>query len=337
LTVPAFLLHFGEEYCRKFMLFSGENTVRFLDFEKPVAELERKVEELRQLSGAKGGDIATEINRLQRKVHKLLEKTYASLTPWQKVLVARHEERPQFTDYVAEMFPDFEVLAGDRAFANDEALIGGVGHFHGTATLILGQQKGHDTESRIRHNFGMARPAGYRKAKRLIELADKFRLPVISFVNTSGAYPGMDSEEHGQAQAIASCIQACVKANIPILSVIIGEGGSGGAIAIATANCVLMMEHAFYSVISPEGCASILWKTAAASEKAASAQKLTAQDLLEWRVVDHIIPEPVGGAHRDKKAAIKNVERVVKQELDNLLGLDDFKQQRHKRFLQIGR
>lgn len=310
--------------------------MRFLEFEKPIAELEEKIEELRKLSDQKEINIASEINKLQNKAEKLLAKTYTSLTPWQKVLVARHEDRPQFLDYLRALSPDFEFLAGDRLYAEDEALLGGVGHFNGRPVLVLGQQKGSDTESRLRHNFGMARPEGYRKAKRLIELADKFRLPVLSFVNTSGAYPGMDSEERGQSQAIAACIQACVKARVPIVSVVIGEGGSGGAVAIATANRILMLEHSFYSVVSPEGCASILWKTAAAKEAAAEAQKLTAQDLLQLGVIDRIIPEPLGGAHRDKTKAIQSVLEALEDELTRLPHEADFKKEREAKFLKMG-
>lgn len=310
--------------------------MRFLEFEKPIAELEEKIEELRKLSSTKELNIATEINKLQNKAQKMLAKTYGALTPWQKILVARHEERPQFLDYLQALSSDFEFLSGDRLFAEDLALLGGVGHFNNRSVLILGQQKGNDTESRLQHNFGMARPEGYRKAKRLIELADKFHLPIISFVNTNGAYPGMDSEERGQSQAIASCIQACVKARVPIISVVIGEGGSGGAVAIATANRILMLEHSFYSVVSPEGCASILWKTAAAKETAAEAQKLTAQDLFRLGIIDKIIPEPLGGAHRDKKTTIQNVLMALDYELSNLQKNLDFKLERENKFLQMG-
>lgn len=311
--------------------------MRFLEFEKPIAELEEKIEGLRKLAEQKEVNIASEINKLQTKLEKLLAKTYASLTPWQKVLVARHEDRPQFLDYLEALSPDFEFLAGDRLFSEDAALLGGVGHFNGRPILILGQQKGNDTESRLHHNFGMARPEGYRKAKRLIEMADKFRLPILSFVNTSGAYPGMDSEERGQSQAIATCIQACARARVPILSVVIGEGGSGGAVAIATANRVLMLEHAFYSVVSPEGCASILWKTAAAKEVAAEAQKLTAQDLFQLGVIDRVISEPLGGAHRDKHGTIRTVLGILEEELAGLLERDiDFKKEREMKFMRMG-
>jgi acetyl-CoA carboxylase carboxyl transferase subunit alpha len=311
--------------------------MRFLDFEKPVAELEAKIEELRQLSSTKELNIASEINKLQNKAQKMLAKMYSSLTPWQKVLVARHENRPQFLDYLAAMSSDFEFLAGDRLFGDDNALLGGIGHFNERAVMILGQQKGNDTESRLKHNFGMAMPEGYRKAKRLIELADKFCLPIISFINTSGAYPGVESEARGQSQAIASCTQACVRAEVPIISVVIGEGGSGGAVAIAVANRVLMLEHSIYSVISPEGCASILWKTASANEIAATAQKLTAQDLLRLGIIDEIIPEPLGGAHRDKTRMVKHVLDALSSEL---LALEqdagNFRADRENKFVQMG-
>lgn len=311
--------------------------MRFLEFEKPIAELEEKIEGLRKLSNQKEVNISSEINKLQTKLEKLLAKTYSSLTPWQKVLVARHEDRPQFLDYLNVLSTDFEFLAGDRLFAEDAALLGGIGHFNKRPVLVLGQQKGNDTESRLHHNFGMARPEGYRKAKRLIELADKFHLPVLSFVNTSGAYPGMDSEERGQSQAIAVCIQACARARVPIISVVIGEGGSGGAVAIATANRILMLEHAFYSVVSPEGCASILWKTAAAKEVAAEAQKLTAQDLFQLGVIDRIIPEPLGGAHRNKNATVRTVLEALEEELGALLAQKvDFKKEREIKFMRMG-
>lgn len=311
--------------------------MRFLDFEKPVAELEEKIEELRNLSQSKDVNISSEINKLQNKAQKLLSKIYASLTPWQKVMVARHEDRPQFLDYLADLTDDFEFLAGDRLFAEDEALLGGIGRVENRPVVILGQQKGNDTESRLRHNFGMARPEGYRKAQRLLELADKFQFPVLSFVNTSGAYPGIDSEERGQAEAIASCIRACARVRVPIISLVIGEGGSGGAVAIATADRILMLEHSFYSVVSPEGCASILWKTASAKETAAMAQKLTAQDLLALGVIDRILPEPLGGAHRDRTAAIQSVVKELKEELASLPPSKDFRSERAEKFWRMGR
>ena len=312
--------------------------MRFLEFEKPIADLEAKIEELRGLSNSSDINIAAEINKLQIKSKKLLHKMYKNLTPWQKVLIARHEERPQFLDYLDEMTNDFLLLSGDRLSADDQAILGGICTFRDKAVMVIGQQKGDTTEARIKHNFGMARPEGYRKAKRLIELADRFNLPIITFVNTSGAYPGIDSEENGQSEAIASCTLACAKAKVPIVSVIIGEGGSGGAIAIATSNRVLMLENSFYSVISPEGCASILWKTAKANEQAASEQKLTAQDLFNLDIIDKIILEPFGGAHRDKKATIQSVLDAIDYEfrafkLDKMV---DFKQHREMRFFRYG-
>lgn len=312
--------------------------MRFLEFEKQISELEKKIIDLKSLSGKDGLNISSEVGKLQVKAHKLLVKTYSSLTPWQKVQVARHEDRPQFSDYLKDLSPDFEFLAGDRLYGEDQAILGGIGHVKDTAVVIIGQQKGSDTESRLKHNFGMAKPEGYRKAKRLIEMANKFNLPIISFVNTSGAYPGIDSEEHGQSEAIASCIQACVKSVVPIISVVIGEGGSGGAIAIATANKILMLEHAFYSVISPEGCASILWKTASAGETAAVAQKLTAQDLLTLGVIDEIIPEPIGGAHRNPGLAVKSVNSIVIKNLETFCNGPkvDLKKERNKKFLNMG-
>lgn len=312
--------------------------MRFLEFEKPIAELEQKVEELRSLSGTKNLNIAQEINKIQSKAHKLLAKTYSSLTPWQKVLVARHEERPQFLDYLEKMTSDFTELSGDRVFGEDCAIIGGVGHFNKRPVLILGQQKGTDTESRLRHNFGMARPEGYRKAARLMELAERFRLPILCFVNTAGAYPGIESEERGQAIAIAQCILTSARVNVPVISVVIGEGGSGGALALATANRVLMMEHSFYSVISPEGCASILWKSASANATAAAAQRLTAQDLLQLGLIDSIIPEPIGGAHRDKSAAIQAVLQAIEAALSGALQnpRGDFQRARVEKFTQFG-
>jgi acetyl-CoA carboxylase carboxyl transferase subunit alpha len=311
--------------------------VRFLEFEKPIAELEAKIEDLKGISNNSGVNITNEISKLQTKSQNLLKKIYKNLTPWQKVLIARHEDRPQFLDYLEEISNDFEFLAGDRLFAEDLAILGGIGHFEEQSVVVIGQQKGNSTESRIKHNFGMARPEGYRKAKRLIELADRFNLPVITFVNTSGAYPGIESEERGQSEAIASCILACVKANVPIISVVIGEGGSGGAIAIATANKVMMLEHSIYSVISPEGGASILWKTAKANEQAAVEQKLTAQDLLKLGVIEEILPEPLGGAHRDKKSTIQMVLRAIKAQLaDVMLNVTDFKKHREERFLLFG-
>src|SRR5579875_3160139 len=273
----------------------------FLEFEKPLAELEGKIEELRHL--ADGGDlnIADEVERLETKVDRLLRQTYAKLSPWQKVQLARHPERPHGGDYIAGLVSEFTPLAGDRTFGEDRAIIGGLGRFRGRAVVVLAHEKGGDTETRVKHNFGMAKPEGYRKAIRLMQLAQRFGLPVLSFIDTAGAYPGIEAEERGQAEAIARSIETCLQIEVPVVATVIGEGGSGGAIAIAAGNRVLMLENATYSVISPEGCASILWR----SPDAAEALRLTAQDLLKLGVVDAIVPEPLGGAHRDKALAIE--------------------------------
>src|SRR5277367_1368279 len=311
----------------------------FLDFEKPIAELEGQIEALRHL--ANGGDIniADEVGRLEAKAVRLLRQTYAKLSPWQKVQVARHPERPHFTDYVGALITEFTPLAGDRTFAEDQAITGGLGRFHGRSVVIIGHEKGADTESRVRHNFGMARPEGYRKARRLMELAERFGLPVISLIDTAGAYPGVDAEARGQAEAIARSIETCLKLRVPLVSAIIGEGGSGGAIAIAAGNSVMMLEHAVYSVISPEGCASILWRSAEHAQDAAEALKLTAQDLLRLEVIDSVIPEPVGGAHRSPDAAIQAVGDALETALHPLLALDGaaLKAQRRAKFLAMGK
>src|ERR1700729_3706100 len=270
----------------------------FLDFEKPIAELEGKIEELRHMSEPDGINIADEVAKLTTIADRQLRATYAKLTPWQKTQVARHPDRPKATDYITGLVADFPPLAGDRAFADDAAVIGGLGRFLGQSVMVLGTEKGSDTESRIAHNFGMARPEGYRKARRLIELAGRFGLPILSFVDTSGAFPGIDAEARGQAEAVARSIEACLEAPVPLVATIIGEGGSGGAVALAAGDRVLMLEHAIYSVISPEGCASILWRDAAQASAAAEALRLTADDLRRLRLVDEVIPEPLGGAHR---------------------------------------
>src|SRR5580700_6058965 len=270
----------------------------FLDFERPIAELEGKIEELRHLSADSGLNIAEEVGRLEAQAGRLLRQSYARLTPWQKVLVARHPDRPHALAYIAALITDFVPLAGDRAFAEDAAIIGGIGRFRGRSVLVPGTEKGADTEARVKHNFGMARPEGYRKARRLMRLAEHFQLPVLSFVDTAGAYPGIDAEARGQSEAIAGAIETCLDIRVPLVAAVIGEGGSGGAIALAAGNAVLMLEHAIYSVISPEGCASILWRSADHAEAAAEALRLTAQDLLQLEVVDRIVPEPLGGAHR---------------------------------------
>lgn len=311
----------------------------FLDFEKPVAEIEAKIEELRTLSQSDSKNISKEIEQLEKKSAQKLADLYRKLEPWHKVQVARHGERPHALDYIRELIEDFTPLAGDRCFAEDEAIIGGMGRFRGHSCVIIGQEKGSDTESRLRHNFGMPKPEGYRKAIRLMELADQYNLPVITFVDTAGAYAGVDAEERGQAEAIARSIQACLKLNVPMISTVIGEGGSGGAIAIATGNKVLMLEHSIYSVISPEGCASILWRDANKKIDAASVQKLTAQDLYELKVIDTIIPEPVGGAHRSSHEAINNVSDEVERQLKALKQLSsaDLKSQRRQKYIDMGR
>ena len=310
----------------------------FLDFEKPVAELEGKIEELRHLSDDGGINIADEVAKLQTKADRLLRQSYAKLTAWQRTQVARHPDRPHFSDYVEHLIEDFTPLAGDRLFAEDPAMIGGIGRFRGYSTVILGQEKGADTKARVEHNFGMARPEGYRKAQRLMRLADRFKLPVITLVDSAGAYPGIGAEERGQAEAIARSIETCLALKVPIVTTIIGEGGSGGAIAIATANRVLMMEHAIYSVISPEGCASILWRSGEQAKEAAEALKLTAPDLLRLGVIDEIVPEPLGGAQRGKREAIEAVGDALERSLFELRKLDGgaLREGRREKFLEIG-
>ncbi len=312
----------------------------YLDFEKPVAELEAKVEELRAM--AEGGSavaIGDEIARLEAKADKALADLYANLTPWQKTLVARHPQRPHFIDYCAALIADFTPLAGDRKFGEDEAILGGFGRFRGESVCVIGQEKGASTEARLRHNFGMAKPEGYRKAVRLMDMADRFGIPVISFVDTAGAYPGIGAEERGQAEAIARSTEACLALGVPNVSVIIGEGGSGGAIALATANRVLMLEHAIYSVISPEGAASILWRDSSRAQDAATSMKITAQDLLRFSVIDGIIPEPSGGAHRDPAAAMNAAGDAIAAAFQDLAGLspDEIRSLRADKFLAIGR
>lgn len=311
----------------------------YLDFEKPIAELEGKIEELRHLTGSPEVNIADEVGKLQTKVDKLLVTTYSKLTPWQKTQVARHHDRPHALDYIAELFDDFTPLAGDRRFAEDAAIVGGIGRFQGTPVVVIGTEKGSDTESRVKHNFGMARPEGYRKAQRLMEMADRFKMPVITLVDTTGAYPGVDAEARGQAEAIARCIQVSLGLEVPIVSLIIGEGGSGGAIALASGNKVIMLEHSIYSVISPEGCASILWRDGDLAQDAATALKLTAQDLLNLGVIDAVVPEPVGGAHREKSKAFESVTDAIANALDSLSDLDGaaLKKARRDKFLAMGK
>jgi len=311
----------------------------FLDFEKPLAELDGKIEELRRMSEADGLNITDEIARLTDKADKQLRATYGKLTPWQKTLVARHPDRPKASDYLAALITDYTPLAGDRAFAEDAAIIGGLGRFNGRSVMVIGTEKGHDTESRVRHNFGMARPEGYRKARRLIELAGRFGLPVLTFVDTSGAFPGIDAEARGQAEAIARSIEACLDVRTPLVATIIGEGGSGGAIALAAGDAVLMMEHAIYSVISPEGCASILWRDAAQAPAAAEALKLTADDLKRLKLIDAIVAEPLGGAHRSPQAAVTAVGLAIEAALKPLVALDPVMliAKRREKFLEMGR
>ncbi len=311
----------------------------FLDFEKPIAELEGKIEELRRLPDSPEVDIADEIARLGEKVEKLLASTYAKLTPWQKTQVARHPARPHARHFVEVLIEGFVPLAGDRAFADDRAVLAGLGRFRGRAVAVLGTEKGDDTESRVAHNFGMSRPEGYRKARRIIELAGRFRLPILTFVDTPGAYPGIDAEARGQAEAIARSIEACLAAPVPIVATIIGEGGSGGAIALAAADRVLMLEHAIYSVISPEGCASILWRDAAQAEAAAEALKLTAADLERLGLIDAVIAEPLGGAHRDPAGTIAAAGEAIAAALAALAGRDGaaLVAMRQEKFLEMGR
>jgi acetyl-CoA carboxylase carboxyl transferase subunit alpha len=311
----------------------------FLDFEKPIAELEGKIEELRRLSEPGGLNIAEEVARLTAAADRQLRATYARLTPWQKTQVARHPDRPHATAYIDGLLTDFTPLAGDRAFANDAAVLGGIGRFRGRSVVVIGTEKGADTESRIAHNFGMARPEGYRKARRLVEFAGRFGLPVLSFVDTSGAFPGIDAEARGQAEAIARSIEACLEAPVPLVATIIGEGGSGGAIALAAGDRVLMLEHAIYSVISPEGCASILWRDAAEAPAAADALRLTADDLRRLHLVDAVVLEPLGGAQRDPAAAIQAVGDAVAEALAPLTALDapTLKTRRREKFLEMGR
>ncbi|MEC7463831.1 MAG: acetyl-CoA carboxylase carboxyltransferase subunit alpha [Pseudomonadota bacterium] len=310
----------------------------FLDFEKPIAELEGKIEELRHLSNDGGISIADEVEKLQVRVDKQLSYIYARLSAWQKVQVARHPDRPHCLDYVGTLITDFVPLAGDRSYAEDHAVIGGIGRFEGNSVVVIGQEKGNDTETRLKHNFGMARPEGYRKAQRLMGLANQFSLPVISFVDTAGAYPGIGAEERGQAEAIARSIECCLALTVPMVSVVIGEGGSGGAIAIAVADRVLMLEHSVYSVISPEGCASILWRDGSHAADAANALKLTAQDLLALDIIDEVIVEPIGAAHRNRSATIEAVGLAISKNLKEVINEDGtvLRQQRRDKYLKMG-
>lgn len=311
----------------------------FLDFERPVAELERKIEDLRGSQDVGGIDIDAEIGQLQDKVEAQLRQTYAKLTPWQKTQVARHPERPKALAYIAALITDYTPMAGDRAFADDAAVVGGLGRFHGRPVVVLGTERGTDTESRVAHNFGMARPEGYRKARRLIELAGRFGLPLLTFVDTAGAFPGVDAEARGQAEAIARAIEACLEAPVPIVATIIGEGGSGGAIALAAGDRVLMLEHSVYSVISPEGCASILWRDKDQAAAAADSLRLTAQDLRGFGIVDQVVTEPQGGAHRMPAEALAAVDAAIGAALAPLLLLSPaaLRDKRREKYLAMGR
>jgi acetyl-CoA carboxylase carboxyl transferase subunit alpha len=309
-----------------------------LDFEKPIVELEGKLNELRGLST---GDlnITDEVQKLETKLDRLIKQTYSKLTGAQKVQVARHPSRPRASDYIAGLFTEFTPLAGDRRFAEDLAILSGIGRFRGRSCVILGHERGHDTDTRIKHNFGMARPEGYRKADRLMQMADRFKLPIVTFVDTMGAFAGKESEEHGISEAIAHCLETCFKVEVPVVTLIIGEGGSGGAVAVAGADRVLMMEHAYYSVITPEGCAAILWRSGSHSADAANALKLTAQDLKDMRIIDEIVPEPSGGAHRRKAEAIATAGDAIERALSSLRGIDgaQLKANRREKFLAMGR
>ena len=313
--------------------------ISYLEFEKPVAQLEARIAELRAAADGDDVDISGELARLEAKSADLLASTYAALTPWQKTQVARHPARPHFRDFVQHAFEDFVPLGGDRLYGEDEAILGGFARLGGRRVMLIGHEKGHDTETRLRHNFGMGKPEGYRKAIRLMELAGRFGLPVVTLVDTSGAFPGVEAEERGQAEAIARSTEACLALPVPMVATIVGEGGSGGAVALASAERVLMLEHAVYSVISPEGCASILWRTSDKAADAAAAMKMSAQDLLGLKVIDRIVPEPVGGAHRAPEVAIASLGDAIEQELGALAGLprDTLLAAREEKFLAMGR
>ncbi len=307
-----------------------------LDFEKPIFELDAKIQELKKLNT---GDLSIieDVRHLEAKQNKMLKQIYSNLSPWQKVQVARHQERPKTVDYINALIDDFVPLSGDRLFGDDLAITAGIGRFRGISVAVLGQEKGKNTEDRIKHNFGMPHPEGYRKAHRIMDLADKFNLPVLTFIDTAGAYPGVGAEERGQAEAIAKSIERSLQFTRPIIATIIGEGGSGGAVALGVANYIMMLEHSIYSVISPEGCASILYRDPEKAEDAANALKLTAQDLYRFGVIDDIVPEPIGGAHRDSKQIIKQVGESLKMALDQMRGISDYKQHRNEKFLAFGR
>ncbi|MGB7372817.1 acetyl-CoA carboxylase carboxyltransferase subunit alpha [Pontixanthobacter sp.] len=312
--------------------------ISFLEFEKPIARLEARIAELRSAAEGDDVDISAELKRLEQKNIDLVASTYASLTPWQKTQVARHPARPHFRDFVEHAFDEFMPLGGDRNYGDDQAILGGFARLDGKKIVLIGHEKGHDTASRLKHNFGMGKPEGYRKAIRLMELAGRFGLPVVTLVDTSGAFPGVEAEERGQAEAIARSTEACLALPVPMVSTIVGEGGSGGAVALASAERVLMLEHAIYSVISPEGCASILWRTSEKASDAAEAMKVTAQHLKKLGVIDRIVTEPVGGAHRDPVKAARNLAKVIAEELNELemLSPSERRDMREERFLQIG-
>ena len=316
----------------------SDNETVILDFEKTIVEFEEKIEHLKSLTGGKDTDINKEIKKLEKLLNKQLEHVYHHLSPWQKAQIARHPSRPHCLDYIRALITDFTPLCGDRCFGEDSAIIGGIGFFEDIPVVIIGQEKGNDLDSRIKYNFGMAKPEGYRKAKRLMDMAEKFKLPIITFVDTAGAYPGIDAEARGQAEAIASSIEKCLRVKTPLIATIIGEGGSGGAIAIAAADKVLMLEHSIYSVISPEGCASILWRSADKTKEATEALRLTAQDLKRLGIIDEIVPEPMGGAHRNHDKAFENLRQALKTNLAALINsnYDKLKKQRTEKFMKIG-
>lgn len=318
---------------------TGETPQVVLDFEKNIVEIEEKIEHLQVLAKDEDVDITNEIKRLQQKLTRSLNAAYQNLSAWQKAQIARHPNRPHCLDYINALITDFVPLCGDRCFGDDEAMIAGIGQFEGISVVVIGQEKGHDLDTRMKHNFGMAKPEGYRKAQRLMDMASRFNMPVLSFVDTAGAYPGIDAEARGQAEAIAASIEKCFQVKAPIIATVIGEGGSGGAIAIATANIVMMLEHSIYSVISPEGCASILWRSGDKTKEATEALKLTAQDLKSFGIIDEIIPEPLGGAHRNPKAVFENLRKSLQKHLNQLMHFDgeELKKQRTEKFLAISR
>ncbi|MBQ8671847.1 MAG: acetyl-CoA carboxylase carboxyltransferase subunit alpha [Alphaproteobacteria bacterium] len=316
----------------------SENETVILDFEKTIVEIEEKINHLQSITKDNDLDVGKEIKRLQKHLKTHMENVYKHLTPWQKAQIARHPARPHCLNYINGLIEDFVLLCGDRCFGDDKAIVGGIGNFEGIPVVVIGQEKGNDLDSRIKYNFGMARPEGYRKAQRLMDMAEKFKLPVLTFVDTAGAYPGVDAEERGQAEAIASSIEKCLRVKTPIIATVIGEGGSGGAIAIAVADRVLMLEHSIYSVISPEGCASILWRSAEKTKEATEALHLTAQDLRKLGIIDEIVPEPLGGAHRDSQQAIEFLRVAIKRNLQELVGTNytKLKKARTNKFMNIG-